>query len=203
VNTGTSFIFTKIDSGFNIVTIDGNGSEQINDTTTTNIATYGEMLELICDGAKWYKKSRYIDSRWNDYTPTGSWNTNVTYYGAWKRCGSSIEIFQTINCSGPPNTANLYVYPPSGIVLDTSKLPGFTTTGLTMFGQAEIVDVGNNFFPGRVNYYQTTTGLLVSCWAAGNTYSQVAAVAQNAPFTFGDGDSVIVRYAFPVTGWGA
>ena len=44
----------KIDSNANIVTIDGNGSETIDDATTASITTQYENVMIVCDGSNWH-----------------------------------------------------------------------------------------------------------------------------------------------------
>ena len=62
---------------------------------------------------------------WVSYTPTGSWTTNTTYTGKWRRVGDSIQVQAKITLSGAPNAATqLQIGIPSGLTIDTTKKIG-------------------------------------------------------------------------------
>jgi hypothetical protein len=53
-STGVVFYIKKIDSSANAVTIDGNGSETIDDATTQLLSSQYDCLTVHCDGTEWY-----------------------------------------------------------------------------------------------------------------------------------------------------
>ncbi len=53
-NSGRPLRIKKIDSSANTVTIDGNGSETIDDGLTAVLTDQYESVDLVCDGANWY-----------------------------------------------------------------------------------------------------------------------------------------------------
>lgn len=52
-NAGRTIKIIKTTSDTNVLTIDGNGSETINGSTTYKIADQYEFVELVCDGSNW------------------------------------------------------------------------------------------------------------------------------------------------------
>ena len=53
-NTGRMYRIKKTDSSSNTVTIDGNGSETIDDATTLVITAQYECISIMSDGAEWW-----------------------------------------------------------------------------------------------------------------------------------------------------
>ena len=53
-NTGRIFYIKKIDSSVNTVTIDGNGSETIDEGTTAIITNQYEAITVQSDGSNWH-----------------------------------------------------------------------------------------------------------------------------------------------------
>lgn len=53
-NTGRIYYIKKIDSSSNAVTVDGNGSETIDDGTTASITIQYEVITVQSDGSQWY-----------------------------------------------------------------------------------------------------------------------------------------------------
>ncbi len=53
-NTGRRFFIKKIDSSANSVTIEGSGSETIDDGMTAIVDSQYETLAIVCDGSMWH-----------------------------------------------------------------------------------------------------------------------------------------------------
>lgn len=53
-NTGLTYVIKKIDSTANTVTIDGSGSETIDDSTTFDLTSQHEVVRIMCDGTEWW-----------------------------------------------------------------------------------------------------------------------------------------------------
>jgi hypothetical protein len=136
---------------------------------------------------------------WVSFTPTGSWTSNVTYTGKYRRVGDTAEVEVGITCSGAVTAAALTVNNPSGLVIDTSKI-SFSGNDNQQLGVGNAVDTGANTFPVAVNYVSTTS-VRVLVYNASVTYAQENAVTQAVPITFGNTDTVNIKYTFPVVGW--
>jgi len=52
-NTGITLVIKKVDTSGNIVTIDGNGSETIDNLLTRSLITAQQTLTIISDGSNW------------------------------------------------------------------------------------------------------------------------------------------------------
>ena len=53
-NKGLTYVIQKIDATGNIITVDGNGSETINGSTTKSISSQYTSLRIVCDGSNWF-----------------------------------------------------------------------------------------------------------------------------------------------------
>lgn len=144
-----------------------------------------------------------IITEWASWTPTGSWSTNTTYAGRKRRVGDTGEYEVLVSLAGAPTSAQLSINMPAGEEIDTTKLTTSTTL-VPVLGHAKALDAGVREYPsGIVRYVSATvvdTRFLVS-----DTTSPVygANLTQAAPFTFGSGDSVYLRWMAPIVGWGA
>lgn len=136
-------------------------------------------------------------SEWQSYTPTGSWVTNVTYTGKWRRVGDSMEVMANVDCSGAPTAADLTINLPSGYTIDTNKLAN-TSVGRATLGSGQAVDGGVRGYPLIVIYGTTTS---ITFRSAETTGSSGSAVDNDAPFTFGSGDCVSACFIVPIAEW--
>lgn len=194
--TGKVFIIGRSDQTLaNAVTVDGNASETINGSANLKLATQGERIKIVSDGTNWQLLERFIPSVWTAFTPTGSWVTNTTYTGYWRRNGDSIDIQYKLVLSGAPNSTSLTLNILSGLTFDSTKM----IAGL--LGTAGYTDTGSTFYRGHADYGSTTT---IACAADESSASVVrsAATNQTMPFTWGNTDEayIFVR-SVPVTGW--
>lgn len=140
-------------------------------------------------------------SDWIAYTPTGSWTTNTTYTGLWKRVGDSAEYDIQVALSGAPTSATLTVNLPSGHSIDTSKVSSSTTSEAGAFGIATILDSGSQYYrPGDIVYSNTTS---ISVHAANNVSSATGdgLITQAVPITFATGDRIWLKFSVPIVGW--
>jgi len=137
---------------------------------------------------------------WTAYTPTGSWTTNTTYAGYWRRVGDSIEVRADIATSGAPNSSVLRVNLPSGITIDTAKIPGVLSQ-FTVVGTGGLSDSSTTAHKLYAAYYSTTSVEIRFQSAATSTNAQTTQVTQANPITFGAGDSVNIQFKVPVVGW--
>jgi len=134
---------------------------------------------------------------WTSFTPTGSWSTNTTYTGSYRRVGDTAEFDVFIQVSGAPTSASLTVNLPSGMTIDTTK----TQAGaLNAFGIATIRDTATATYNARVLYSSTTAVAIYygDDAASGVTY---ALVNQAAPMTWATSDFVQMRFSVPIAEW--
>ena len=137
------------------------------------------------------------------FTPTGSWSTNTSYSGFYRRIGDSMECEITVTTSGAPNSANLTVNLPSGFTIDTSKLDASSTTNGSL-GLGGAYDNSGTLFPLRLQY-ESTTAVRVYAVRTDGTYADLSpdsTVDQAIPFTWGSGDRLTVKFTVPISGWG-
>lgn len=194
--TGKVFIIGRSDQTLaNAVTVDGNASETINGSANLKLATQGERITIVSDGTNWQLLERFVPSVWTSFTPTGSWSTNTTYTGYWRRSGDSIDIQYGIVLAGAPTSAALTLNIPSGLTMDLTRLTAYT------FGTGTYVDAGNTLYRGHVDY-GTSTSLACSADESSSTYARSTAVTQAVPFTFGNTDQLYINVnSIPITGW--
>lgn len=133
---------------------------------------------------------------WTSYTPTGSWVSNCTYSGWWKRIGDSMAVMVRIAITGAPTAADLKIGIPSGYTIDTTKLSS-TSVNSGAFGAARIYDSGTAQYVAAVNYGNSTTQVGVTY----NGSTNLGWVNHTSPITFANGDEVDVEFVVPIVGW--
>lgn len=144
-----------------------------------------------------------IATDWVSYTPTGSWTTNSTYTGRWRRVGGNMEVQASIALTGAPDNVSITAMAlPAGFTIDTSKLSeGSPTIGeRPKLGEAYFSDNGVTSYSGVV-LYSTTTAVYIYATTANGTYASVANLSQTIPFTWGNGDRLDCYFSVPITGW--
>lgn len=196
-NTGKILTIVRTDQTLaNAVTIDGNASETINGSTTRKLATQYESYTIQCDGSNWIILQHYIPGAWTSFTPTGSWSSNVGYYGDWRRIGDSLTCSFAIQLSGAPTAAGLTVNLPSGLTIDTAKIPN--TDVYQNLGTSTLLDSGTANYPlGKIQYSSTTA--VAIHYTASLSDSQL--ITSTAPITFASGDRVYGNFTVPISGW--
>jgi hypothetical protein len=125
----------------------------------------------------------------------GTWVTNTSYSGKFRRVGDSLQVQVYITLTGAPTTSPLRINIPSGLSIDTTKIAN--TTFMPIFGTGETGKSGTAYAL-RVFYFNSTTVELTYQSALNGTES---AVAQNAPVTYASGDTVMVTFQVPIAGW--
>lgn len=197
-NTGKQLILTKTDSSTNAITIGGFNLQGASRKLTSQY----ECISIYSDGTNWNVKEHNNTTPWVTYVPTGSWTSNVTYNGSWRRVGQNMELRARVLCSGAPTNANLTINLPTGYTIDTAKLAeGGLNAGYEIVGQAAGLDNAVQIYSGSVAY-NTTTSVAVQVINASGTFATGATSFGNTtPFTFGASDSVTVSASVPITDW--
>lgn len=136
------------------------------------------------------------ESDWLAFTPTGSWSTNCTYTGFWRRIGGDMEVQFKIALAGAPTSAALTVNLPTGYTIDTTRVASTTlSVGRNGIASGKCAGGASNFFLA----YNSTS-------AVGVVYQNAitateGSVTQVAPGTFANGDEVNGFYKVPILGW--
>lgn len=129
-------------------------------------------------------------SRWA-FTPTGGWNTNITYSGLLERNGDTLKFVGYFVLTGAPNAAQQCWNMPTNLVLDTTK----TTPNFGAVGTATAQD------SGTASYMQLIQILGSLMYPYGT--NAIGGTTQTAPFTWGAADSGTVEMELPVSTWNA
>lgn len=146
-----------------------------------------------------------VITEWTTFTPAGSWTTNVTYTGLYRRVGENLEMHVKVACSGAPTTASLTVTLPFNLSVATLKLI-YNDAGNHPVGWGMCRDSGANSYQAQVNQTSSTPTLLNVMYGIGNAGAFVTVanvVNQAAPFTFGASDAVTLFASVPIAGWSA
>lgn len=144
-----------------------------------------------------------VVSDWQTYTPTGSWVSNTTYTGIWRREGDSARIRIYLLLGGAPTSAALTVNLPTGLVIDTAKLLALDFTQplgyLTCDDDSSTGTLHGN--PGNVVYNNTTSVAFESLDDGGSAVTQNQAITQLWPFTWATSDSCGAEFVVPIVGF--
>ncbi len=212
---GQGFIFehggTNLTQVYTFLTT---SSQTIGGVASGSYALYttGETLHLISDGANW---RIYVHKASNDpvsFTPTGTWDTNVTYTGLWRRQGRYAIIEYKIAVGGQPGVASadgdlIFNLPTNMPVMDTTFI--LDTTNQQLDGQVDCYDATidantadeKGLTMGRPEY--TTSSTITPTMLQYSAASQHGhlTVDRADPFTWAINDKVFMTVRVPITGW--
>lgn len=135
---------------------------------------------------------------WQAYTPTGTWSTNTSYTGFWKRIGDTMLVRAQVALTGAP-TGTFSLNLPSGYVIDTTKLGSGLSTYAQNLGSATLLVAGNAWESAAVGYNSTTS---IAVWTlAGGSTNAFAQLTPTVPATFANNDFVWLDFKVPIVGW--
>ena len=138
---------------------------------------------------------------WQSYTPQGSWTSNTTYTGRWRRVGDSMELQIRAALSGSPNASGLSVNIPTGYAIDTTKLTGTTGNDALPNASGSAV-VGNTYSAPVIPIYLNTVSIMLRTYQQRSTDDiQADNITNLVPGTFISGDFVEVGCSVPILGW--
>jgi len=129
---------------------------------------------------------------WVSYTPTGTWVTNTTYQGKYRRVGDSLEIEARVALTGAP-TGTFTLNLPSGFSIDTSKIPSGSVDNTESIGIASF-NVAGVRYVGAVGLSNSTAIMI-------NTHGGGGPVNATIPGTFASGSVIQIQLQVPITGW--
>ena len=165
-----------------------------NATATTS--AFQLKLDQLAIGTQNYPQGPPVTD-WQSFTASGSWTTNTTYTGKYKRVGDTLQAQVFVLVSAAPNAANLTINLPPGLSIDTTKLAAtytnYLVVGLTSAGHAS---TAYNF---QTVYNNTTSvGILYQ----NSTTATQSTVSATNPVSWSS-DILIVNFEVPVVGWGS
>ena len=132
---------------------------------------------------------------WVSYTPSGTWTTNTTYTGRWRRVGDTAEVDIGLTLSGAPNATTLYVnFLPPGLAIDTSKMS--VAASYIRMGYAD-----GTKMPSAYNLkalFVNSTSVLLGYQSLLDASESV--VNATAPTTWTSGSIIHLRLSFPLAG---
>jgi len=141
-----------------------------------------------------------VATDWQAFTPTGSWVANTTYSGFKRRVGDTEEVQVYITLAGAPTATGLTITTPSSI--DYNKLTGGQVFDAAYLGTGYTIDSAAVAYQAAyVEPTDTANVLRVTYEIASTTNTTTAPISNTAPFTYGSGDTVVLRFSYPVAGW--
>jgi hypothetical protein len=145
------------------------------------------------------------DTDWISFTPTGTWSTNTTYSGKWRRVGDEMEIQYLVSTSGAPTAVALKLNMPSGYLIDSSKLLTSTDPDSYRVGQGTAVDAGVQYYTLTATY-ETSSIIFINRDSTSTGANPVninlgSSVVNTSPFTWGAGDYITIKVKVPIQGW--
>ena len=156
--------------------------------TTDTAATVLKVDNILMTGGAGITGPPATD--WVSFTPTGSWTTNTTYTGQWRRNGDSIDLRYALALTGAPTSASLTLNLPTALTVDTNKV-----LNGDRIGQAHYFDngVGHDLL-----YVRHVSGTL----AVMEKGPGGDAVNATSPITWASGDELKVQIdGLPISNW--
>lgn len=143
-------------------------------------------------------------SDWTSFNPTGSWVSNTTYTGMWRRVADTLELKYRLSLTGAPTAASLTLNLPSGLNIDSAKALTLVNEQ-NKVGFAKFNDQGVNQYDGDVSI-SSATALSVftkrTLTGANPVFIDHPAVNATSPFTWGSTDTLWAEASgIPIQGW--
>lgn len=144
---------------------------------------------------------------WQSYTCSGgSWVSNTSYTGKYRRVGDTMEGQTQVITSGAPTSVGLVLPIPNPFMVDLSKILRDTSGDPTWaaVGGGFALDTGVSVYHLQVAVLGSTTvqpWLMHSIQGGAGSFSTQSGVTQNTPFAFGANDAVQVWWRVPIQGW--
>lgn len=173
---------------------------------TTNTATaYTMRFDNFSVGPQANRAYGTPVTDWVSFTPTGSWTTNTTYEGKYKRVGDNAAFRITISLSGAPTATNLKINMPSGLTIDSNKLP--SASGEFILGTIRMLRSGVDRYLGTIHFDTSTSLAVLWQYADATAVTTTAPVRNNlfvnntTPATWGSSDNFAIEFEVPIAGW--
>lgn len=202
--SGKIFRIKRVDQALaNAVTIGTTSSQTIDGSTTRKLMTQYEQYTVQSDGSNWQVISHTYPQGWTSFTPTGSWSTNCTFTGKWRRVGDSMQVLSHIAiATGAPTAANLTINLPTGVTINTGSLTDTTANGVLPHSTGSSVSGSGTYGLPLIITYSSTTAVLVRTPQQRSTDDiQLDTVTNLLPATYGNTDMIEINYQVPITNW--
>lgn len=169
-------------------------------TASTSALAYTVKFDNFNVGPT-YQSYGAVQTDWVSWTPTASWNSGIgTITGKKRQNGQFGEYEVNIPATGAVTSATLTINMPGGEVIDTAAYPVAPVASYTILDSTgTAIDSGAASY-NVVAVYSSTTAILVSKYTDSGTSGILDVVTQAVPFTFGNADSVTVRWRVPLVG---
>ena len=208
----TEKIITVISSGSNYITMGtphkSSAQDPLGSRNGDNLVASGQVISFsfTVPIENWSASSTHVLtpatstlSDWEDFTPTGSWISNVTYSGKKRRVGDSLECKVRLDISGGVDATGLFIDIPDSLSIDTLKVNS-TTTAVENLGTVVYNDFGLAPAMGAVKYGDTAQRVLPQVERiAGN--NDIVTMTNTLPHTWSSGDSIDIYFKVPIEGW--
>ena len=143
-----------------------------------------------------------FDFGWTSSTCTSDWVTNTTVTCLIRRVGEELYVRLLLETAGAPNSTQLLLDLPSGLVIDTDKILGEVTAQIPMFGSGIARNAGVLSYPVDIVYESTTqVKVRVRNHTGDATHVAHGGTGITQPFTWGSGDDLTVEFNVPIVGW--
>lgn len=160
----------------------------------------GSFAQVTSDNSRWIYRTegwRLWDSWGETYAPT--WGSNVTVgngtTSGFYQFSSGVGTFVTSLTLGSTSAVNgsISVFLPSNMTLSSPALTA------TVIGDGRFRDNSTgNVFDSRVRT-ATTSAVIAEVLIASGEYLQVSGLGATTPFTWATGDSITLRFTFPIS----
>ncbi len=199
VNSSAAIAYSKLALTGSITNTDIAGAAGIG---TTKLQALTPSLPVVTDSSGFLTTSSTFPAAvitdWTSFTPTGTWTSNTTYTGRWRRVGDTLQVEYGITLTGAPNATGLNLNLPSGLVIDTSKLA--TTAAFSHHGYGAAQTGGSTISYSLVPYYINTTSFGTAYQSSVTTAAQ-SGITATAPVTWASGNVLQFYLQVPIVGW--
>ena len=141
-----------------------------------------------------------IITDWIQYTPTGTFVSNVAYEGRWRRVGSDMEIDVQVTFTATTDGTAFGLNIPNGYTIDVAKL-GSSPTVKTLVGSGTAEDFGVATYALRPAYSSATQIKLSALEAPAANVTIGGDVSNVSPINFNLNDKIDFSVKVPIVGW--
>lgn len=195
-NLGRTLYISKIDTGVGILTVDGASAETINGAATFSLYGQYEAITIFAQTTGWVIIN-FGSMPWQTFTPTGTWVTNATWSGTFKKVGDQLYVRSFVSVATGGVTGSYTQNTPNSLTIDTAKLL-ITSNNVFAIGGVGTARAA------AVNYF-LTAGYSSSTAVRAGFYNDDAALglipaglSATAPDVFANTDFVYLEYSVPV-----
>lgn len=136
---------------------------------------------------------------WQAFTPTGSWISNTTYTGFYRRVGSQMEIDLKLALTGAPTNTTLTIDVPLGLHIDTASMTYVASQNGQFMGGGEAQIT--NSYQIEAQYFSTTQISFRDARKPATSVQWDNAVNATQPGTWANGSLLHATYSIPISEW--